>query len=67
MMQQPISFYFDNRIVRVDDQPFTATVLAWLRGVARNLLWRFWLETRSAAPLPSPSVRERPFATAGAA
>ncbi|MCW8308245.1 xanthine dehydrogenase small subunit [Acidiphilium sp. PA] len=36
MMQQPISFYFDNRIVKIDDQPITATVLAWLRGVARR-------------------------------
>ncbi|MBW4035328.1 MAG: xanthine dehydrogenase small subunit [Proteobacteria bacterium] len=36
MMQQPISFYFDNRIVRVADQPITATVLAWLRGAVRR-------------------------------
>jgi xanthine dehydrogenase small subunit len=36
MMQQPITFHFDNRIVTVDDQPITTTVLDWLRTAARR-------------------------------
>ncbi len=34
--------------------------------VARNLLWRFWLETRRTDPLPAASVRVRHFAMASA-
>jgi xanthine dehydrogenase small subunit len=30
--------------------------------VARNLLWRFWLETRTVDPLPAEAVRVRGFA-----
>jgi xanthine dehydrogenase small subunit len=35
-MQQPIRFYFDDRVVAVDDQPVTRSVLDWLRGPGRR-------------------------------
>lgn len=36
MMQQPISFHFNNRIVSIDNQPITRTVLEWLRASAHR-------------------------------
>ncbi|WP_319613143.1 xanthine dehydrogenase small subunit [Acidiphilium acidophilum] len=36
MMQQRIKFHFDGRIVAVDDQPITRTVLEWLRASAHR-------------------------------
>jgi xanthine dehydrogenase small subunit len=39
---------------------------AYRLRVARNLLWRFWLETRAIDPLPAAAVRVRDFAVAAA-